>query len=321
MPVRDEVAKIGECVEGILGQTIRVSEIIVVDSGSTDGTLEVLSRFPTVRVISLDPSKFNHGEARNLGVRAAVTDWVVLTVGDARAYSNTWLEKLFEGVIDQAVIAVCGSQVVPHSPMANPVNWFRPQTEPRLRRLQFASERDFDALTPLERKEACGWDDVNALYRRDILLQFPFEPLMYAEDAIWAMTVLRKGHAIVYNPAARVYHYHTETPQFTYKRTLLTLCYRYQNFGFVHDRPHFGRQMMRTAVQLIREWDLGLVQRIKWLRYNWENQSAMHSAFQEFESSLAAGETAVQRLCAKCSSTAPVPIKVAPVRDARQEKG
>lgn len=320
IPVRNEAAKIGGCVEAILGQTVPVSEIIVVDSGSTDGTLDVLAHFPSVRVIPIDPASFNHGEARNIGVRAAVTDWVALTVGDAEASNDTWLEKLFEGIVDEAVVAVCGSQVVPHTPLANPVSWFRPQSQPTLKRVQFSAEQDFDALTPLQRKDVCGWDDVNALYRRDILLQFPFEAVNYAEDAIWAKTVLRKGYALVYNPAARVYHYHAETPEFTHQRTLITLCFRYQHFGFIHERPRFVKPMARIAFHLCREGKLRWSERAAWFRYNWQNQAAMISAFEEFERALQSGDTAMREVCAKHSSTPPVPLKVGRFFSTSQEE-
>jgi glycosyltransferase involved in cell wall biosynthesis len=44
IPVRNEAEKIATCIDGILSQTVAVSEIIVVDSGSTDGTLEILTK-------------------------------------------------------------------------------------------------------------------------------------------------------------------------------------------------------------------------------------------------------------------------------------
>ena len=50
MPVKNEALKIKACIEGILAQTVPVNEIIVVDSGSADGTLEILELFPQVQV-------------------------------------------------------------------------------------------------------------------------------------------------------------------------------------------------------------------------------------------------------------------------------
>ena len=56
IPVRNEAKRIRQCIEGILKQTVPVQEIIVIDSGSTDGTLEILMEFPEVDVVEIDGS-------------------------------------------------------------------------------------------------------------------------------------------------------------------------------------------------------------------------------------------------------------------------
>ena len=68
IPVRNEELRIKQCIEGILSQSIEVHEIIVIDSGSTDETLPILTTFPEVTLIQIDGSTFNHGLTRNLGV-------------------------------------------------------------------------------------------------------------------------------------------------------------------------------------------------------------------------------------------------------------
>ncbi|MGY8942395.1 MAG: glycosyltransferase family 2 protein, partial [Flavobacteriales bacterium] len=83
IPVRNEALRIRQCIEGIRKQTVSVHEVIVIDSGSTDGTREILSEYPDVTVIEIDGSTFNHGLTRNLGVEASSGDFCLLTVGDA----------------------------------------------------------------------------------------------------------------------------------------------------------------------------------------------------------------------------------------------
>src|SRR5688572_2468272 len=97
IPVKNEGAKIRACIEGILSQSIPVKEIIVIDSGSTDGTVEILREYEKVKLLEISSSTFNHGETRNLGVRHASGEFVVLTVGDARAYDQYWIQHLLEG--------------------------------------------------------------------------------------------------------------------------------------------------------------------------------------------------------------------------------
>ena len=65
----------------------------MVDSGSTDGTLELV-RAAADHVIEVAPSHFNHGTSRNLGIGRASGRFVVLTVQDARPLSADWLTHL-----------------------------------------------------------------------------------------------------------------------------------------------------------------------------------------------------------------------------------
>lgn len=172
MPVKNEALKIKACIEGILSQTVPVQEIIVVDSGSTDGTLQILEAFPIVKLIKIPSIEFNHGETRNLGVSKATGDFVILTVGDAQPANEFWIEGLLKGFTDDAVAAVCGQQIVPHHNDKNPVDWFRPVSEPAIKRWQFTREA-FEALDPKMKKAVCSWDDVTAMYRRSILSALP----------------------------------------------------------------------------------------------------------------------------------------------------
>ena len=68
IPVKNGIDTLASCLDGIFGQTLRDKlEVIIIDSGSTDGTLDLLKKYP-VRVYNLPPKEFNHGETRNLGV-------------------------------------------------------------------------------------------------------------------------------------------------------------------------------------------------------------------------------------------------------------
>ena len=309
IPVRNEAAKIQSCIEGLIGQTIPISEIIVVDSGSTDGTLEILERYPGVRVISIAPETFNHGEARNIGVREAAGDWVFLTVGDAAPADERWAEKMFAGILDDGVVGVCGKQIVPRDPNANPLDWFAPVSAGTMERFQFATAAEFDRLSSTEKLRACSWDDVSALYRRDILLRIPFRPVMFGEDALWAKDALRAGSALVYQPAARMYHFHRESAEFTFRRTIVALCFRFREFGYRYPKPRWRREVLRAAKRLVREPSLTLADRKSWLQYNWRNQIALRDAMRVFAEAADRGEESVASLCAQYSDRPPIPDK------------
>jgi len=309
IPVRNEAARIGACIEGVLSQTIEVREIVVVDSGSTDGTLDILAKYPQVRVEHVPAESFNHGESRNVGVRAAIGDWVALTVGDARPFDSRWLEELFAGLTDESIVAVSGIQVVPHERGAPPLEWFRPVSDPAIHRVHFPDPTAFDALTAGEKREACGWDNVNALYRRDVLLEIPFQQAAYCEDMLWAKDALRQGRAIAYNTGARVYHYHIETPAFAFRRAIAVMYCRYRAFGYVHDDPQLVLSILRDTARLAAAPAIPIDERLRWFVRGPQLRIATARAHDAFKRAMKEGDQALDALFVRHCGTPPVPQK------------
>ena len=69
--------------------------ILVVNSSSTDGTVELATQFG-VETLIVPRKDFNHGATRELARKALGTDFVVMITPDAYAVDNTVLEKLLE---------------------------------------------------------------------------------------------------------------------------------------------------------------------------------------------------------------------------------
>lgn len=309
MPVKNEALKIKACIEGILAQTVPVNEIIVVDSGSADGTLEILELFPQVQVFKIPSSEFNHGLTRNLGVSMATGEFVILTVGDAQPANEFWIEELLKGFLDENVVAVCGQQIVPHHKDKNPVDWFRPVSQPKLKRWQY-SLAEFEVLDPVMKKAVCSWDDVTAMYRRNILSKIPFQKTPYCEDAIWAREAVMNGHAIVYNPAARVYHYHNEDADFSFKRCFTTIFMQYRYFGLIPQKPQMPFLAKLRMVKLLAKSLLPNVNAmLKWHRYNTQNFNARKNAFFAFMEARKKGEDELDNLHTQLCGKPPVPLK------------
>ena len=65
---KDEARFIGQTLAAIFDSAaLPPRQVVVVDSGSTDGTLEIVRAFPTT-VIQIRPEHFTYGYALNLGV-------------------------------------------------------------------------------------------------------------------------------------------------------------------------------------------------------------------------------------------------------------
>ena len=66
----NEEQHMGRLLSGIMQQTVKNAEIIIVDSGSTDATLSIASRYP-VQILSIRPEEFSFGRSLNVGCPVA----------------------------------------------------------------------------------------------------------------------------------------------------------------------------------------------------------------------------------------------------------
>jgi len=310
IPVKNEALKIRACLDGILSQTVPVKEIIVIDSGSVDGTQDIVRSYNETVLVEIPSSAFNHGTTRNLGVSKATGEFVLMTVGDARALNKTWIEELLKGFTDDTVAGVCGQQVVPHEKDKNPVEWFRPVSEPELKRYQFSTVNEFEQLSAAEKTAACGWDDVTALYRKSVLQQIPFQQITYGEDPLWAKDALMNGYALVYNYKAKVYHYHLENEEFTFKRAFTTMYFRYKQFGFLYEEPVLPlRSKLSILKTLAAATNFNPVSILKWYRYNTGNFKAGLKAYRLFMKHLQQGDDSLDAAHEQYCGKPPVPQK------------
>lgn len=270
IPCRNEIKNIRACIDGILNQTVKVDEIIVVDSGSTDGTLDVLMGFSKVKIVSISSKSFNHGLTRNLGISHATGDIIILTVGDAKAYDRQWIESLLEGFVDESVMAVCGTQVVEHDLKKNPLEWFRPISSPKLKHISYTSQ-EYEALSGLEKFNLTRWDDVNAAYRAKALKKIPFRKTSYGEDFMWANDALSVGMSLVYQDKSRVYHYHDTDFKFHWKRTITVNYYVNVIFGIIRSRQKLLLPAMRIVYSIMKLDNLTFFKKMYWTYYNLSN--------------------------------------------------
>src|SRR5215471_18019297 len=111
VPTRNAGPAFPSVLSGIVGQRLdRPFEILVIDSGSTDGTIEFLRKQP-VRLLEIRPEEFDHGSTRALGIREARGDIVVLTVQDAQPSDNMWLQPLVDAFDEISVTGAYSRQI------------------------------------------------------------------------------------------------------------------------------------------------------------------------------------------------------------------
>lgn len=224
IPTRNAGARLDRLLDGISEQDGGWNpEVLAVDSGSTDGTLDRLRCFG-VRVLEIAPSAFNHGESRNVGLAAVRGEFAVLIVQDAVPASRQWLTALLRPLLSDGAVAGSFARQLPW-PGASRVTahylsgWIAAHTTARVVGPFTAAE--FAAMPPARRHDACAFDNVCSCIRVAAWRQHPFRRTPIAEDLEWARDVLLAGHRLAFAPEASVWHSHDRSARYELERTYL----------------------------------------------------------------------------------------------------
>jgi rhamnosyltransferase len=198
----NEVDHIGKLLHGIEEQSIQDYEIILVDSGSTDGTLEIAESFGVDETVYIDPENFSFGRALNYGCEAANGEFCVIASAHIYPKRDDWLEQLL-GMFEENVALVYGKQ------RGNEVTTF---SENQIFKQWFPNH-------DINRQNHPFCNNANAAVRRDIWEEFPYdEQLTGLEDVDWAKRVQKAGYDISYSADAEIVHVHDETAKEVFNR-------------------------------------------------------------------------------------------------------
>lgn len=211
IPVKNGGALLAEVLDAVLSQQAPWPfEVIVVDSGSSDGSVE-LARQKGVRVVTIPAREFGHGRTRNLLASMATGDFLVFITQDARPASPQWLHEMVQGCdCEPGVAGAFGPHLAhPHA---------RHVTHCELRQ-HFSGFGDKLSVVRLEDKARFATDpgyrqwlhffsSNNSCIRRSVWETLPLPEVAFAEDQTWALRAIEAGYAKAFVPGAVVYHSH-----------------------------------------------------------------------------------------------------------------
>lgn len=206
LPVLDGGPLLGDVLAAVRSQEVdRPVELLVIDSGSTDGS-PALARRHGARVVEIPRGEFGHGRTRNRLMELASGDHVAFLTQDSVPAHNRWLATLLGGFeLTDDVALVTGPYLA------------RPGASLMVRRELQEYFETFGGVR-LDRAAVHGagpqmfFTSANGVVARWAWERIPFRTVPYAEDQQLARDMLAAGFAKAYLPDAAVVHSHDHPP-------------------------------------------------------------------------------------------------------------
>lgn len=198
---RDEELGIGRLVDALQAQTIADAiQIVVVDSGSRDHTVDELAR-RGLEPLQMAPHEFTYGRALNLAAAEAHAPLCLSISAHVGLLDSGWAARVLEAFDDPRVACAYGPRREPDG--------LQPLTAPLLQDEKHA-----------EAHPLWGYSNSSGAFRRELWELRPFnEQLAADEDLEWAWHWLREGWLVRLDPALAVHHSHAdEGPVRTFRR-------------------------------------------------------------------------------------------------------
>lgn len=191
----NEEKHLGNLLNAITLQNFKDYEVIVVDSGSTDRTLEIAESFK-VKIIKIESRDFTFGYALNVGCEASLGEYLVFVSAHIIPIDNEWLTNLLLPFGNEKVAMVYGRQMGTQAS-------------------KFSEQMDFKRLfgtSPVNSNVPLSYaNNANSAIRKDIWEKRHFDEYLFGlEDIDWARDLARQGYSIHYEPTATIYHIHEE---------------------------------------------------------------------------------------------------------------
>ena len=259
-----------ETLPALVAQNYKPWEFIVIDSGSTDGSVELLRQFQPRHLVQIPHHEYNPARVMNQGMQLAASDFGIFLNADATPQGADWLGPLVTPLLEPQVAAVFGRQVP------------RPDC-------QAVFAHDYERCFGPNR-ESAKWDHFFSMassgIRKDIWARRGFnEQMQYSEDDEYTRWCRAHGWRVVYVPESVAMHSHNYTAAQAWKRSfgegraLAAVC------DSLAAHPTWDRKVLLgwandarrdliycTRTRRLKEWPHAL-------RIRWQQRSGAHAGF------------------------------------------
>lgn len=204
-------------IEGLLNriyrQTRRPDEVIVVDSDSSDSTVDIVKTFEWVRLVSIQRFEFNHGLTRDMALRKSTGDIVCFMTQDAVPADDSYIENLIAPILSDDRVAVSSERQLPKDDAR--------RFEQLVREFNYGPESNVRSKGDVATMgiKAYFATDVCSAYRRSAYIKLGgFGKTDMSEDMLMAAKAVNAGYSVAYAADACVHHSHNLTPAEQYRR-------------------------------------------------------------------------------------------------------
>lgn len=263
----------------VLGQTVDFNfEILIIDSGSTDRTLDIISGFSEIRLLEIPNREFGHGRTRNLAAQIASGSLIVFLTQDAIPESNYWLAAMTAPLLGNSQIkGVVGKQI----PRNNCPPFLKYDIQ-----MVFDRQGPSSAVTlhqlpkyrPLQQWEydICSfYSDVNSATRVELLRgEIPLRDVDYSEDIYFAQDILTAGYIKAYSPDAAVIHSNDLNLRQARKRIfdetsgLMKIGVNLGGFTILNFISIFLKKTLGDQKRIFKDKQLSFTEKLKWSLIN-----------------------------------------------------
>lgn len=190
-------------------------EIIIIDSGSKDDTVEYTkakaNKHKNIVLKEIKPFEFGHGKTRNYGASIAQGEFLVFLTQDALPYDKNWLSKMIEPFsISEDIMGVFGKHLA-----YDDCDIF----EKYNLKMHFNNFGEGVIVYKMDDKDRydkdegyrhllCFYSDNSSAMRKSIWKKIPYDDVNFAEDQLWAKKIIELGYSKAYTSEAVVYHSH-----------------------------------------------------------------------------------------------------------------
>lgn len=187
---------IRETLEAVFSQKGVRFKVVAIDSGSTDGSVDVLRAFP-LQLIEIPPGSYVPGRVLNMGMQQGAGPYAAFVNSDCTPQNDEWLRLLIEPLAADPGAAACYGQQIAR-PNAHPLvvkDYSRAFGDGTVA----ASWRHFFSMA-------------SSAIRREVWQKSPFdEAIRYSEDVYWTWQRKQEGFRILYARDSLAMHSHNYT--------------------------------------------------------------------------------------------------------------